>query len=153
MIREILLSLQFAKESMIDFQTDGPDLPVLNYAQISRWLNEVAAGYGRRIGNLVYRFCDDKAILKANREFLNHDYYTDIITFDYTIGTKVGADILISLDTVRSNAEQLNVSFSDELYRVIVHGLLHLCGLKDKTPEERTTMESAENEALRILRD
>lgn len=136
---------------MINFQSSGVEMPAVNMAQISRWLTEVASGYGRQIGNLSYQFCDDEEILRVNRKFLDHDYYTDIITFDYTIGKKVGADIFISLDTVASNADELGVSFEDELHRVIVHGLLHLCGIKDKTPEERASMESAENNALALL--
>lgn len=137
---------------MIDFQSDGIELPKLDYAKISKWLNEVAAGYNRKIGNLNYCFCTDEVILKTNREFLNHDYYTDIITFDYTIGKKVGADVFISLETVATNAEKFDADFSTELHRVIVHGLLHLCGLKDKSPEERAIMETAENDALEELK-
>lgn len=136
---------------MVSFQSDGVEIPDLDFARISRWLTEVAAGYSRRIGDLVYRFCSDEIILQTNREFLDHDYYTDIITFDYTIGDKVGADILISLDTVRSNAEEMGLDYNEELHRVIAHGLLHLCGLKDKTPEERESMESAEDAALQLL--
>ena len=136
---------------MVSFQNDGVDIPNLDFKKISRWLNEVASGYNRRIGDLNYMFCTDEIILKTNRDFLDHDYYTDIITFDYTVGDKVGADILISLDTVRSNAKQLGVAYEEELHRVIVHGLLHLCGIKDKTAEERNEMESAENAALRLL--
>lgn len=136
---------------MVSFQSDGVEIPDLDFSKVASWLNDVASGYGRRIGNLTYMFCSDEVILKTNREFLEHDYYTDIITFDYTIGNKVGADILISLDTVKSNAEGLGVSYQDELYRVIVHGLLHLCGLKDKSPQEREEMEKAENEALKLL--
>ena len=137
---------------MVSFQSDGVPIPDLDFSKISKWLVQVATRYNRRVGDLVYQFCSDEIILKTNREFLNHDYYTDIITFDYTIGNKVGADILISLDTVRSNAEELGVSYDEELHRVIVHGLLHLCGIKDKTPEERQTMESAENDALKLLK-
>ena len=136
---------------MISFQSDGVTIPDLDIAKISRWLTGVAAGYDRRIGDMVYLFCNDEKILETNREFLSHDYYTDIITFDYSIGNRVGGDILISLDTVRSNAEEIGVSFDNELHRVIVHGLLHMCGLKDKTPEERLAMETAENEALSQL--
>lgn len=136
---------------MISFQSDGVEIPDLDTARVSRWLNEVATKYDMIIGNLTYKFCSDEEILRVNREFLNHDYYTDIITFDYTLGNKAGADILISLDTVRSNAEELGTEYEEELHRVIVHGLLHLCGIKDKTPEERSAMESAENEALKIL--
>ena len=138
---------------MVSFQSDGVPIPDLDFAKVTRWLNEVAGGYGCRIGDLNYMFCSDDVILKTNKEFLNHDYFTDIITFDYTIGDKVGADVLISLDTVRSNAESLNVDYYDELYRVIVHGLLHLFGIKDKTPEERENMEKAENEALALLKN
>lgn len=136
---------------MISFQSEGVELPDLDIAVISRWLTGVATGYGKRIGDLTYKFCNDEEILRVNREFLNHDYYTDIITFDYTIGNRVGADILISLETVRSNAMAIGVDYNDELHRVIVHGLLHLCGLKDKTPEERIAMESAEDRALNEL--
>ena len=147
-----LLYLQFALlkslNVMVSFQNDGVELPSLDYSKISRWLTEVAAGYDRRIGDLVYRFCSDEIILKTNNDFLHHNYYTDVITFDYSIGKRVGADVLISLDTVRTNAENFGVCFKEELLRVIVHGLLHLCGLKDKSPEERTLMESAEDKAL-----
>lgn len=136
---------------MVSFQSDGVPVPALDFSLVSRWLNEVATDYGKRIGDLVYMFCSDEVILRTNREFLGHDYYTDIITFDYTIGNKVGADVFISLDTVRSNADKLGVSYDEELFRVIVHGLLHLCGLKDKSPQERASMESAENKALALL--
>lgn len=136
---------------MISFQNDGVEIPEMDIAKISRWLTGVATGYGKRIGDLVYKFCSDDEILRTNREFLDHDYYTDIITFDYTVGNRVGADILISVDTVKSNAEQYGNPFEEELNRVIVHGLLHLCGLKDKTPEERKSMETAENKALAEL--
>lgn len=133
---------------MIDYQSENVELPQLDFSKISRWLTAVAADYGCRIGNLVYKFCDDQEILRVNKEFLRHDYYTDIITFDYTVGDKVGADIIISLDTVSSNAESFGVAYEEELRRVMVHGLLHLFGIKDKKPEERAEMESAENRAL-----
>lgn len=134
---------------MITYQSEGVELPELDYAKVSRWLTGVATGYGRRIGEMVYLFCNDDKILSTNREFLDHDYYTDIITFDYSFGPKIGGDILISLDTVRSNAEERGIDYLEELRRVIVHGVLHLCGLKDKQPEERDKMEAAENAALR----
>ena len=138
---------------MISFQAEGVEIPDIDIRKTSRWLTEIASRYGRIIGDMNYLFCDDEKILETNREFLSHDYYTDIITFDYTVGDRVGGDILISLDTVRSNAEELNVRYEDELNRVIVHGLLHLCGLKDKSPEERKNMEAAENKALEIRKD
>lgn len=136
---------------MISFQSEGVELPSIDIAKTAKWLTEVASQYDRRVGDLTYMFCSDEEILRTNREFLDHDYYTDIITFDYTIGNKVGADILISVDTVLSNALQLGIAFEEELHRVVVHGLLHLCGLKDKLPEERVEMERAENEALALL--
>lgn len=135
---------------MIEFQTDSVEMPLLDEGRIFRWLTAVAGRYDRLLGNLCYRFCSDEVILQTNREFLQHDYYTDIITFDYTRGRKVGADLLISLDTVASNAAQLGVPYERELLRVIVHGVLHLCGLHDKLPGEREEMEAAENRALSL---
>lgn len=138
---------------MVSYQNEGVELPGLDFAKVSRWLVEVASDYGRKIGDLVYLFCNDEKILEVNREFLSHDYFTDIITFDYSEGKKVGADIYISLDTVASNAEEFGTSYDEELKRVIVHGLLHLCGLKDKSPEERKQMEAAENKALILFQE
>lgn len=137
---------------MIDFQVDGVKMPDFDEQRVCRWLGEVAASYGRRLGNLCYRFCSDEIILQSNIEFLGHDYYTDIITFDYTRGNKISGDMLISLDTVASNAEVLSLPYEREFLRVVVHGVLHLCGLHDKEPGEREQMESAENKAL-ILYD
>lgn len=136
---------------MVSFQCENIEMPDIDIKKICRWLTAVASGYDRIIGNLSYLFCDDEYILHANREFLGHDYYTDVITFDYTVGNRVGGDVMISVDTVRSNAEMFGVDSKEELHRVIVHGLLHLCGLKDKSPEERAEMESAENKALAML--
>lgn len=138
---------------MISFQNEGVEIPSLNFKKVSKWLTEVAVLHRRRIGDLVYRFCADEEILNANRKFLNHDYYTDIITFDYSIGERVGGDVLISLDSVRTNATNLETDYIEELLRVIVHGLLHLCGFKDKTPEERQTMEAEENKALDLYKE
>ncbi len=135
---------------MIEFQVDSVEMPEIDAGRISKWLTAVAAGYDKLIGNLCYCFCNDEIILKANLEFLGHDYYTDIITFDYTLGKKIGGDMLISLETVKSNAEGLGVSYDRELLRVIAHGVLHLCGLKDKAPGEREEMEKAENDALKL---
>lgn len=135
---------------MIEFQTDSVEMPVIDEGRIFRWLNAVAQSYDRFLGNLCYRFCSDDVILSANRDFLGHDYYTDIITFDYTLGRKVGGDILISLDTVASNADEYGVPYERELLRVIAHGLLHLCGEQDKGPGERELMEAAENRALEL---
>ena len=101
---------------------------------------------------IAYIFCSDEKILEVNRQYLQHDYYTDIITFDYCEGDRLSGDLFISLDTIRTNAEQFGASYEDELHRVIIHGILHLCGINDKGPGEREVMEAAENKALGMLR-
>ena len=110
----------------------------------------MAADYGRKVGDIGYLFCDDEKILEVNREYLQHDYYTDIITFDYDEDDIISGDLVISLDTVRSNAELFNKTYEEELYRVIIHGILHLCGINDKGPGEREIMEAAEDKALKM---
>ena len=136
---------------MIHFSAENMDLPTLNYPQVERWIRAVAAQYGFSVGELHYIFCDDEKILAVNREFLQHDYYTDIITFDYTTRTRVNGDIYISLDTVASNAEQVGATFLHELHRIIIHGLLHLTGQADKTPETKAQMTAKEEDALQKL--
>ena len=123
-------------------------MPLLRRRDTSAWIRRVASGYGKRVGEVGYLFCDDEKILEVNREFLQHDYYTDIITFDYCEDDVLNGDIVISLDTVRSNAEMLGKDYDEELHRVVIHGILHLCGLHDKGPGEREQMEAAENSAL-----
>ena len=123
-------------------------MPKIRRRDTSAWIKRVAAGYGRTVGEVGYLFCDDKKILEVNREYLGHDYYTDIITFDYDEGTEINGDIVISLDTVRSNAEKYGKTYDEELRRVIIHGILHLCGINDKGPGEREQMEAAEDKAL-----
>lgn len=135
---------------MIGFETKDVEMPTLDLKKVCRWLEEVAASHDYRVGNVNYLFCDDAEILRVNREFLKHDYYTDIITFDYTRRDKIGGDIFISLDTVRSNADDLGVAYQTELLRVIAHGVLHLCGIDDKGPGEREIMEAAENAAISL---
>lgn len=128
------------------------EMPALDFPLIERWLADVAAAHGKIMGPVTYIFCDDDAILDVNRQFLNHDYYTDIITFDDTLGKRVSGDIFISLDTVRSNAETVSHRpYDEELNRVIAHGVLHLCGINDKAPGEREIMEHHENQALEML--
>lgn len=119
--------------------------------KIERWIRAVAAGYGFDLGELSYIFCDDKKILEVNQAFLGHDYYTDIITFDYTIPGLLSGDIYISIDTVRSNAEERQIRFEDELKRILIHGVLHLTGQGDKTPETRAEMTRKEDLALALL--
>lgn len=133
---------------MVSFDTKNVEMPRLDLERVGCWLGEVAAAHDYRIGNVNYLFCDDEEILRANREYLNHDYYTDIITFDYTRHDKIGGDIFLSLDTVRSNAEEMHEPYERELLRVIAHGVLHLCGIDDKGPGEREVMEAHEDAAL-----
>ena len=136
---------------MISYQSENLPMPSIDTDNVSLWIHRVAETYGKRIGEIAYIFCDDEKILEVNRQFLTHDYYTDIITFDYTSGNTLNGDIFISLDTVKSNAESLNQNSSTELFRVIIHGILHLCGINDKGPGEREIMEAAENKALSML--
>ncbi len=126
-------------------------MPAINQTKIREWVKAVAASYGKRVGEIAYFFCDDEKILEVNREYLQHDYYTDIITFDYCERNRLSGDLFISLDTVRSNAEMLGTDYDTELHRVIIHGVLHLCGINDKGPGEREIMEEAENKALMLL--
>ena len=111
----------------------------------------MAENYGKKVGDIAYIFCDDEKILEVNRQYLQHDYYTDIITFDYTEDNVISGDLFISLDTVRSNSEEQGTTYEEELHRVIIHGILHLCGINDKGPGERELMEQAENKALSLL--
>ncbi|MBQ3731093.1 MAG: rRNA maturation RNase YbeY [Muribaculaceae bacterium] len=136
----------------INYMTQGAvAMPPLDHAVVQDWIVEVAGRHGQKVGCLTYVFCDDAYILATNREFLGHDYYTDIITFDYTNSRHIAGDMVISLDTVRSNAEMLGADYETELMRVIIHGVLHLCGINDKGPGEREVMEQHENDALAIL--
>lgn len=133
---------------MISYNTEGVSMPKIRRRDTSAWIKAVAQSYGRKVGDIAYIFCDDERILEVNRQYLQHDYYTDIITFDYDEGDVISGDLFISLDTVRTNAEQFGATYEDELYRVIIHGVLHLCGINDKGPGEREVMEAAENKAL-----
>lgn len=135
---------------MIEVYSQNVETPALDWVRVGEWIREVARRHGRRVGDLTYIFCDDNRILEVNREFLNHDYFTDIITFDDTLGKMIRGDIFISLDTVASNAALVGATYSDELMRVIIHGVLHLCGINDKGPGEREIMEAHENEALKL---
>lgn len=136
---------------MITYNTDGVKWPDIKKRALTAWIKQVAASYGKKVGEIGYMLVDDDRILEVNRQYLGHDYYTDIITFDYCKGDILNGDIVISLDTVRSNAEQQGTEFLDELHRVFIHGILHLCGINDKGPGEREIMERAENKALSIL--
>ena len=133
---------------MITYSAENVKMPKIRKRDTSAWIKKVAATYNRTVGEVGYLFCDDEKILEVNREYLQHDYYTDIITFDYDEGDQINGDLVISLDTIRTNAELFNKSYEEELNRVIIHGILHLCGINDKGPGEREIMEAAENKAL-----
>ncbi len=137
---------------MITYQTEGVKMPLIKRREITSWIKKVAAGHAKKVGDIAYIFCGDDKILEVNREYLQHDYFTDIITFDYTEDDVINGDIFISLDTVRSNSEQLGLPYEQELHRVIIHGILHLCGINDKGMGEREIMENEENMALSLLK-
>ena len=128
-------------------------MPHISHRETTAWVKAVAATYGKRVGEVAYVFCDDEEILKVNRQYLKHDYYTDIITFDYCEGDLLSGDLFISLDTVKSNAELFGKTYEDELHRVIIHGILHLVGINDNGPGEREIMEAAEDKALALLQE
>lgn len=134
-----------AQQALVPF-----DLAAFGLTQqhVERWIRSVAAGYGFAVGDVTYIFCDDEKILAVNRKFLQHDYYTDVITFDYSTPGRLGGDIFISLDTVHSNAAQVGAPFEQELLRILIHGILHLTGQGDKTPETKAQMTAKEDAAL-----
>ncbi|MFT3752069.1 MAG: rRNA maturation RNase YbeY [Paludibacter sp.] len=133
---------------MIQYIAEDVKLPALQKQKTNNWIKETAGGYGKKVGDIAYVFCSDERILEINKQYLNHDYFTDIITFDYSEGAVISGDIFISVDTVKSNAAEFGVEFETELLRIVIHGILHLCGQDDKTPELRIEMTKKENLAL-----
>ena len=135
----------------IAYYAEEVKLPAIKKKPVGDWIRKVASLYGKRTGDISYIFCSDEKILEVNKQYLQHDYYTDIISFDYTEGTKISGDLFISLDTVKSNSENFGTDYTEELHRIIIHGILHLCGINDKGPGEREIMTQKENEALALL--
>ena len=135
---------------MITYNSEKVKMPKIRKRETTAWIKQVAQSYGKKVGDIGYMFVDDEKILEVNREYLQHDYYTDIITFDYCEDDELNGDLVISLDTVRTNAELFGKTYEEELYRVIIHGVLHLIGINDKGPGEREIMEAAENKALAL---
>ncbi|MFV0392594.1 MAG: rRNA maturation RNase YbeY [Paludibacteraceae bacterium] len=135
---------------MINFLSENIELPDFDQTKISQWVKIITAQNGKKLGQINYIFCDDAKILEINNRYLRHDYYTDIITFDYSSATSIKGDIFISVTTVSSNAVNLDIDFNNELLRVIIHGILHLCGQDDKTPDSKSVMRLRENDALEI---
>lgn len=132
----------------VTFQSEGIDFPGIRKRDIKNWIKLVVDGYGKKIGEVNYLFCTDEKILEVNNQYLSHDFYTDIITFDYSEGNKISGDIFISLETVGTNSQKYNTNFMEELHRVIIHGILHLCGIDDKSDDDSRKMREAENRAL-----
>ena len=137
---------------MISYQTDGVEMPAIKKRETTEWIKSVAATYGKRTGEIAYIFCSDEKILEVNRQYLQHDYYTDIITFDYCEGDVLSGDVFISLDTVKSNSEMFSTFFENEFCRVICHSVLHLIGFKDKTDVDSKEMRKNENICLDLLK-
>jgi len=128
----------------IDFQLD-------NELHYSNWISRVILSENKKEGDINYIFCDDEFILEINKQYLNHDYYTDIISFDYSVGNELHGDIFISVERVQENAEDFKVSFDEELKRVIIHGILHYCGYKDKSEKEEAVMRNKEDEKIKMF--
>lgn len=136
------MSIRFASQN-IDFE-----LPQVE--KVKKWVSQVVQLRGKRVGNISYLFCDDEHLLGVNQQFLNHDTYTDIITFDYVVADLISGDIMISVDRVGENAKKFGVPFEQELHRVVIHGVLHLLGQGDKSDAEAVEMRRQEEEALAL---
>ena len=134
------MSIRFASQN-IDFELPQAE-------KVKKWVSQVVQLRGKRVGNISYLFCDDEHLLGVNQQFLNHDTYTDIITFDYVVADLISGDIMISVDRVGENAEKFGVPFEQELHRVVIHGVLHLLGQGDKSDAEAVEMRRQEEEAL-----
>ncbi|MDR0547482.1 MAG: rRNA maturation RNase YbeY [Dysgonamonadaceae bacterium] len=135
----------------IHYNTIDVRAPKIERREITNWIKQVATQHQKRVGEITYIFCSDDEILRINREYLKHDYYTDIITFDYSEKDRISGDLFISLDTVKSNSEQYNTDFIEEIRRVMIHGILHLCGFNDKSPEDEKLMRQKEDKALSLV--
>ena len=135
---------------MITFNSET-SFTLKNQKKLVKWISDVISSEGFQVGEINYIFCDDSYLNKINQEFLNHDTFTDIISFDYTLGKEVGGDIFISIERVLENAEKFNEVFENELHRVMIHGILHFMGYKDKTKKEKTLMRTKEDEKIFIL--
>ena len=133
---------------MIQFINENTEIPVLQKRKLIQWIKSTAEEYDKKTGDISYIFCSEERILEINRQYLNHDYFTDIITFDYSEKNVISGDIFISPETIRTNAEDFRVDFEEEILRIIIHGILHLCGQDDKSPESKLIMTAKEDKAL-----
>ena len=136
---------------MITFNSET-SFTLKNQNKLVKWIGDVVSSEGFQVGEINYIFCDDSYLNKINQEFLNHDTFTDVISFDYTLGKEVGGDIFISIERVIENAEKFNEVFETELHRVMIHGILHFMGYKDKTKKEKTLMRTKEDENIFTLK-
>ena len=130
--------------SEIDFKLDNETL-------FSNWISKVILSENKKEGDINYIFCDDEFILEINKQYLNHDYYTDIISFDYSVGNELHGDIFVSVERVQENAEDFNVTFEEELKRVIIHGILHYCGYNDKSEDDEALMRKKEDDKIKMF--
>ncbi len=136
---------------MIDFSSENVKIPDFIDESVAEWITKIINEYSRITGDINYLFCDDSYILEVNKRYLNHNYFTDIITFDYCKSNIISGDLIISIDTVKTNSLLYNTTFTEELLRVIIHGILHLVGFKDHTDDEKKQMRELENKALKLF--
>jgi len=136
---------------VINYFNEDTKIPKFKRRLYSNWIKSIVNKYGYKLGEINYIFCSDKYILEINRQYLNHDYFTDIITFNYNNDKLISSDIYISIDTVAKNADYYHVNFENELNRVMIHGILHLLGFDDKSEDEKIVMRKKEDEALDFL--
>jgi len=137
----------------IFYEMEGISFPKIKRRETTRWIKQVIEHFHKKLGSITYIFCSDEEILRINQSYLNHDYYTDIITFDYSEGDKISGDLFISLETVKTNSEKYKTNYIEELHRVMIHGILHLCGYEDNTPKEKKVMRLKEDEALKMIKN
>jgi len=119
---------------------------------LNEWVKEIIDKHEKVLGDISFIFCNKKTIIKLNRDYLQHDYLTDILTFEYSVGTHLSGDLYICPEAVKSNSQKFKTNCTEELFRVMIHGVLHLCGINDKSEEEKLEMNTEENNALEILR-
>jgi len=136
----------------INFFNEDVPLPKLGKRKIIGWINDVVQKEGRTVGDISFIFCSDNFLLEVNKKYLNHDYFTDIITFDYVEKDLIQGDIFISLDRVKENAKIYKVTFDNEIHRILIHGILHLIGYKDKLKKDKLLMTAKEDSYLKLLK-
>jgi len=137
-------------EGSIDFHNIDIEFSLDHQPKLRRWIKSAIISEGKIPGELDFSFMSDLALLQVNKDYLNHDYFTDVITFEYNQDETISGDILISVDRVKENASKLSINYHDELHRVMIHGVLHLCGYKDKTEAEQLNMRAKEDYYLSL---